>query len=97
MSKVSGTTEISAELAAKMGIPKTQAAEITKNFVEVLSSAICNGGVSFKGVMTIKPKLRKGRTGTISFGASKGQQWKSEDKYVLDISTGSDMDAQLNN
>lgn len=96
MSKVAGVSDLSAELAAKMGIPKTQAAEITKNFVEVLASAIVDGGVSIKGVMTITPRLQKGREGKIAFGANKGQPWKSEDKYVLSIKTGSGMEAELN-
>lgn len=96
MSKISGVADLSNELAAKMGIPKTQAAETMKNVVEVLSSAIVGGGVSIKGIMTIKPALRKGREGKITFGENKGKTWKSDDKYVLTIKTGSDMEAELN-
>lgn len=96
MSKVAGTTDLANELAAKRGIPKTQAADIIKDVVEVMSSAICDGGVSIKGIMTITPKLRKGREGKVTFGENKGQAWKSEDKYVLSIKTGSQMEEELN-
>ena len=96
MSKVSGVSDLSAELAAKRGISKTEATDIMKDVVEIMASAIVAGGVSFKGVMTISPKVRKGREGTIAFGDNKGQKWKSEDKLVLSITTGSQMDAELN-
>lgn len=96
MSKVSGATDLANELAQKRGISKTEAQEVVKDLVEIMASAIVNGGVSFKGVMTIKPKLRKGRTGKISFGDKKGQQWKTEDKYVLEVTTGKVMDEELN-
>lgn len=91
-----GIKDLANDLAVKRGIPKTEAADIARDFVEVLSSAIVGGGVQLKGVMTIKPTLRKGRTGTIPTGEKKGQTWQSEDKYVLSISTGSDMAAELN-
>lgn len=96
MSKVAGVSELSAELAAKRGISKAEAADIVKDFVEVMSSAICAGGVSIKGIMTIKPTLRKGREGKITFGERKGESWKSEDKYVLSIKTGANMEEELN-
>ena len=93
MSKVLGTTELANELAAKRGISKKEANDIMADVVEVLKSAIVDGGVSIKGVMTIKPKLRKGREGKCSFN---GQTWKTEDKLVLSITTGNQMDAELN-
>lgn len=96
MSKVLGINDLSAELAAKRGISKSEARDIMEDVVSVMKSAIIDGGVSIKGVMTIKPALRKGRTGKITFGANKGKEWKSEDKYVLSIKTGGDMEAELN-
>lgn len=96
MGKVSSVADLSAELAAKRGMSKTTATDIMKDVINVLSEAIADGGVSIKGVMTIKPKVQKGREGTISFGERKGQKWKSEDKYILSITTGSDMSAKLN-
>ena len=96
MSKVSGVSDLGAELAAKRGIAKTEATDIMKDVVEIMASAIVAGGVSFKGVMTISPKVRKGREGTIAFGENKGQKWKSDDKLVLSITTGSQMNAELN-
>ena len=95
--KMKGIKELANDLAVKRGIPKTEAADIVIDFVEVMASAIVDdGGVQIKGVMTIEPKLQKGREGTISFGENKGQKWKSEDKYVLSIKTGSGMSAELN-
>lgn len=96
MGKVSSVADLSAELAAKRGMAKTTAADIMKDVIDVLSESIVGGGVSIKGVMTIKPKVQKGREGTISFGERKGQKWKSEDKNVLSITTGSEMSAKLN-
>lgn len=91
-----GIKDLANDLAAKRGIPKTEAADIMKDVVEVLASAIVEGGIQIKGIMTIEPKLQKGREGKISFGENKGQKWKSNDKYVLGIKTGSDMAAELN-
>lgn len=96
MSKVSGINDLSAELAAKRGISKSEARDIMEDVVSVTKSAIVNGGVSIKGVMTIKPTLRKGRKGVIQMGERKGEEWQSEDKYVLSIKTGGDMEAELN-
>lgn len=96
MSKVAGITELSTELAAKRGISKAEAKSIIEDFVSVMGSAIVDGGVSFKGVMTIKPTIRKARHGIIQMGERKGQPWQSEDKYVLSITTGSGMEAELN-
>lgn len=96
MSKVAGINDLSAELAAKRGISKSEARDIMEDVVSVTKSAIVNGGVSIKGVMTIKPTLRKGRKGVIQMGERKGEEWQSEDKYVLSIKTGGDMEAELN-
>lgn len=96
MSKVAGINDLSAELAAKRGISKAEAKSIMEDVVSVTKSAIIDGGVSLKGVMTIKPTLRKGRKGKIPFGENAGKEWKSEDKYVLSIKTGGDMEAELN-
>ena len=93
---VVGMKDLSNELAAKLGVPKSQAENIMKNVVDVMSDAICGGGISIKGFLTIKPNLRKGRTGKIAFGENKGQTWTSEDKYVLSVKAGSDLDAKLN-
>lgn len=94
--KVSGAKDLAEELAAKRGISKAEAKSIVDDVVECMASKIVEGGISFKGVMTIKPKLRKGRSGKIAFGENKGQSWTSEDKYVLEVKTGSDMEAELN-
>lgn len=94
--KVSGIAEVAELYAATAGVSATAAKKVVQDVVECISTKIVEGGVSFKGVMTIKPKVRKGRSGKIAFGENKGQEWKSEDKVVLEIKTGSTMEAELN-
>lgn len=93
MSKIAVLNEVADELAVKRGMSKAQARDIAKDFIEIFASKVVEGGVSVKGVFTIKPKLQKGRTGTCSFN---GKQWKTEDKYVLGITTGKGMEEELN-
>lgn len=92
--KVAGVKDCAELLAQSRGISKAEAESIMKDVVEVLATKIKDGGVSFKGVFTIKQKVQKGRTGTCKFN---GKQWKTEDKNTLSISVGSDLDAELNN
>ena len=94
--KVSGIAEVAELYAATAGVSTAAAKKVVQDVVECISTKIVGGGVSFKGVMTIKPKVRKGRSGKIAFGENKGQAWKSEDKIVLEIKAGSSMDAELN-
>lgn len=88
-----GLNKVADELAEKRGMSKAMARDIAKDFIEILASNIVDGGVSVQGVFSIKPKLQKGRTGTCSFN---GKEWKTEDKYVLSITTGKAMSAELN-
>ena len=78
-------------LAMKRGISKVEAQSIMNDVVDIISTACVNGGVSFKGNFTIKPKLRKGRSGSMN-----GTAWSTEDKTTLTISVGSELDAKLN-
>lgn len=60
--------------------------------VDVLSEQIVNyGGVAIKGVMTIKQKIQKGRSGNFN-----GKPWSTEDKQTLAISVGKYLEAKLN-
>ena len=93
MSKIAGIKDIAEDLAVKRGIPKSEAMDIVKDTVGIIGSKCVEGGVSFKGIFTIKPKVKKGRTGTCSFN---GKTWKTEDKKVLTITTGSAMEEELN-
>lgn len=97
MSSVAGIAELSKELAAKRGISLSEAKSVMRDVVDVMSSAIVDGGVSIKGVMTITPTVRKGRKGKISFGDKRGQEWQTKDKIVLSIKAGRDMETRLNN
>lgn len=81
-------------LAVKRGISKVEAQSIMQDAVSVIADKCKEGGVSFKGIFTIKHKIQKGRTGKCAFN---GKEWKSEDKTTLSISVGSDLEAELNN
>ena len=63
--------------------------------VDVIVDKVKEGGVSFKGKFTIKTKTRKGRTGKCKFNG--GKEWKTEDTTVLSITTGKELEAELNN
>lgn len=93
MSKVAGLKDCAEALAKARNISKSEAESIMKDVVEVIASKCADGGVSFKGVFTIKQKVQKGRSGKCSFN---GKEWKTEDKNTLAITVGSDLDAELN-
>lgn len=80
-------------LAVKRGISKVEAQSIMQDAVEVIADKCKEGGVSFKGLFTIKHKIQKGRTGTCKFN---DKEWKTEDKVVLAISVGSELGEELN-
>ena len=77
--------------AQKRGISKAQAEIEFKTAVNVIADACVDGGVSFKGIFTIKQKVQKGREGSVN-----GKSYKTEDKNTLKISVGSELDAELN-
>ena len=93
MAKVAGMKDCVETLAMKRGITKSEAQSIMEDVINVISEKCVEGGVSFKGKFSIKPKIQKGRTGTCNFN---GKQWKTEDKTVLSISVGADLEAELN-
>lgn len=80
--------------AKRRGISKAQAETEFKTAVDVIGDMCVDGGVSFKGLFTIKQKVQKGRSGKCSFN---GKAWKTEDKNTLSITVGSDLEAKLNN
>lgn len=77
--------------AQKRGISKVQAEAEFKTAVDVITEKCKDGGVSFKGLFTIKKKVKKGRSGNIN-----GKAYATEDKNSLSISVGSVLDAELN-
>lgn len=77
--------------AKKRGISRAQAETEFKTAVDVIADACVDGGVAFKGLFTIKKKVQKGRSGNFN-----GKPWTTEDKNVLAISVGSDLEAELN-
>lgn len=93
MSKIAGMKDCAEMLAQKRGITKAEAQSIMQDAVAVITDKCKDGGVSFKGVFTIKQKVQKGRSGKCSFN---GKEWKTEDKNTLTISVGSELEAELN-
>ena len=80
------------ELYAKeRGISKAQAEVEFRTALNVITDMCIEGGVSFKGLFTIKKKLRKGRTGNIN-----GNTWETKDTNVLAIKTGNILMEKLN-
>lgn len=93
MSKVAGIKDCAEELAVARGITKAEAESIMKDVIEVIASKCVEGGVSFKGVFTIKKEIRKGRSGKCSFN---GKEWSKPDTNTLKLTVGKDMIAELN-
>lgn len=89
---IAGMKDCVEALAQARGISKTEAQSVMKDVVEILATKCVEGGVSFKGVFTIKKKVRKGRKGVFQ-----GKAWETEDKNILEISVGSDLNKELNN
>lgn len=92
---VAGIKECVESLAQKRGISKAEAHGIMNDAVDVIVEKVKEGGVSFKGKFTIKTKTRKGRTGKCKFNG--GKEWKTEDTTILSITTGKELEAELNN
>ena len=90
---VAGMKDCVEAYAQKRGISKAQAETEFKTAVDVIAENCKKGGVSFKGLFTIKKVIRKGRSGKCSFN---GQPWKTEDKNTLSISVGSGFEEELN-
>lgn len=91
MSKIAGMKDCVETYAQRRGISKVQAETELKTAVDVITEKCVEGGVSFKGLFTIKQKVQKGRSGNFN-----GKAWQTEDKNTLSISVGSELDAELN-
>lgn len=88
---IAGMKECVELYAKERGISKSQADTEFKTALDVIADMCVNGGVSFKGLFTIKKKLRKGRSGNIN-----GKTWETKDTNVLVIKTGSKLAENLN-
>ena len=86
-----GMKECIEAYAQKRGISKAQAESEFKDALCVIADACKDGGVSFKGLFTIKKKVQKGRSGSFN-----GKAWQTEDKNTLSISVGSELAIELN-
>lgn len=86
-----GIKECAELLAQTKGISKVEAERQMRDCVEVIATKCAEGGVSFKGVFTIKQKIQKARSGVMN-----GKEWSSPDKKTLSIKVGSDLDKEMN-
>lgn len=91
--KVAGIKDCVELYAKERGISKSQAETEFKTAVNVIADMCVDGGVSIKGLFTIKQKVQKGRSGKCSFN---GKEWKTEDKNTLSITVGSELNDKLN-
>ena len=79
--------------AKRRGISKSQAETEFRTAVDVIADMCVDGGVSFKGIFTIKKKVQKGRSGVCKFN---NKEWKTEDKNTLAITVGNGLEEELN-
>lgn len=88
---VAGIKDCVEALAMKRGISKVEAQNIMNDVLDVITDKCVEGGVSFKGKFTIKQKVRKGRSGCMN-----GVEWETEDKNILTITVGKELEERLN-
>lgn len=86
-----GITDCIERYAQKRAISKAQAETEFKTALDVIADACVDGGVSFKGIFTIKKKVQKGRKGMCN-----GHEYETQDKNTLSIKVGTDLDKELN-
>lgn len=88
---MSGIKDFIEAYAMKRGISKVQAEQEVKAFLDVMKDKLKAGGVSFKGIFTIKKVVKKGRSGKCS-----GREYTTEDKNSLKLTVGADLEQELN-
>lgn len=88
---MSGLKDFVEAYAQKRGISKSQAETEVRAFLDVLKAKLKDGGVSFKGVFTLKKVLKKGRSGKCN-----GRAYTTEDKNSLKLTVGAELDEELN-
>lgn len=89
---ISGIKDLSEKVALKRGVSKTTAEYIVKDVLDCLIDLVVeDGGFSYRGQLTIKQKTRKGKSGKVN-----GKEYKTEDKNVLAVTTGKELEDRLN-
>ena len=91
MKKVLGVKECVELYAQKRGITKLQAKEEFETALDTIADGCVQGGVSFRGMFSLKSKVRKGREGTIN-----NIPYVSEDRNTLKFSIGKKLEEALN-
>lgn len=88
-----GIKDLVEAYAQKRGISKAQADTEIRAMLDCMTDLIKKGGISFKGLFTIKHHIRKGRTGV---RPGTNIQYTTEDKTVLKITTSKSLEDELN-
>lgn len=88
-----GVKDLVEAYAQKKGISKAQAETEVKAMLDCLFDLVKKGGISFKGMFTIKHHIRKGRTGK---RPGTDIEYTTEDKTVLKITTSKNLEEELN-
>ena len=91
MANLAGLKECAEALALKEGISKVEAEKRVKSVVEVIADKCVAGGVSFKGMFSLKKVVRKGRSGKIN-----GIEYNNSDKNSLKVTVGTELEEKLN-
>ena len=87
-----GIKDLVEAYAQKRGISKAQAEKEVRDMLGCMIDLIKKGGISLKGMFTIKHHVRKGRTGKVP---STGEMYTTEDKTVLKITTSKSLEDEL--
>jgi nucleoid DNA-binding protein len=84
-------------ISSKMEVKKKDAGVLLDNVIETIKEGLMEDGVvKLLGIGTLKLTQRKGRTGVIQFGESKGQEWKTEDTKTVTLSVSSELKEFIN-
>jgi len=88
--------EVLEGLFPEVKVTNVKAEELISGVATIIAEEVKQGGsVNLPGLGTVKTKVKKGRSGTINFGPSKGQKYKTEDATVLTITTDKTLAEQL--
>lgn len=86
-----GVKDLVENLAKKDGISKKEAERRIESVMSVIFDAIEDGGVQFRGKLTLEKAIRKGRKGKVN-----GYEYNSKDTYYVKAKTGKELKAALN-
>lgn len=78
--------------ASERSIPKSQATQEINVFLSILKKLLKEkGGVTFRGIMTLKTYTKKGRSGSIN-----GKKYNTPEKVGVKLIVGKNFEEELN-